>query len=92
MRMPPHELVVDAANHLFHAEEILLDGDLVHEDDLEQKVAELLADRRSTAASDCLDELVGLFENEGAKRAHRLLAIPGTTCGASQTSHEREEL
>ena len=59
----------------------------VHEH-LEQQIAELLAQRPGFDAVDCLEHLVGLLEEVGAKAAMRLLAVPrASTRGAQPLDH-----
>ena len=50
--------------------------DLREEHDLEEQVAELLAQPGRVAAIERVERLVGLLEQERAERRERLLAIP----------------
>ena len=81
MRVPAYELGGDCLDGVGDREVALLVRDLREEHDLEEQVAELLAEPGGVAAVDRLERLVGLLEQERAQRLQRLLAIPRAAAG-----------
>jgi hypothetical protein len=62
------------------------------EDDLEQQVAEFIAQGRHVFALDRLGDLVGLLQRIGQDGAEGLLQIPGTAVlGIAQARHDGDE-
>src|SRR5687767_7828190 len=91
MRMPANQLVADGVDRVGDRELAALVGDQRQKDRLEQKVAQLLAELRGTAAFNRLEHLVGFLEHEGTQRRLRLLAIPRTAVRRSQRSHDVDQ-
>src|SRR5262249_38757105 len=60
------------------------------EDDLEEEIAELLAQMGGPAVVDRVDDLVGLLEEIAAKVLGCLLAVPGAAALAPQAVHQRD--
>ena len=92
MRVPPYELGCDRLDGVRDREVALLVRDLREEHDLEQQVAELLAQLGGVAAVDRLERLVRLFEQERAQRLQRLLTIPRAPAGGPERAHDVHEL
>ena len=74
--MAPHQLVGDGACDVGEPERARLGGDLGVEDDLQEQVAELVAQRCRVAAVDRLEHLVRLLDHVGPQALVCLLAIP----------------
>src|SRR5437879_12153201 len=68
-----------------------LGGKLRRAHDLQQEIAELVAQSRRLTAFDRLEDLVALLEEVGAQALRRLLAVPGTALRAAQAGHEIDE-
>lgn len=62
------------------------------EDDLEQQVAELLAQRGTVAVLDGLDDLEDLLHRVRQQRLVRLLRVPRAAAGRAQAVHDRHEV
>ena len=61
------------------------------EDDLQQQIAELLAQVVGRAAIDRVDHLVRLFDHVGTQRLQRLLAVPRASVRREQALHDLDE-
>ena len=90
VRMPPSHLGDQRFEEIGHGEFAALAGDLRVEDNLEQEVAELLADVRRVAGVEGVKDLVGLLDEERAEGFAGLLSVPGTAAFAAQASHHRQ--
>src|SRR5690606_6316947 len=92
MGMPPLQFVGDGAGHVSQVEGLLLRGELGVEDDLEEQIPQLLAQRRPRApgahAVHLVEDLEGLLDQVGAQAAEILLAIPGTSVRGTQPPHD----
>ena len=89
-----------AANELFgdrlhDAAEIELARLLGHpgvEDDLQQEIAELIAQVREVAALDRVPDFVGFFDRKGGDRREGLLDVPGAAATwIAQRRHDGQE-
>ena len=69
-----------------------LSRELGVENHLEQDIAEFLLQVIGVALVKGLENLVGLFEQEGFERCMGLLAVPGTTGRPSQTRHDLQQM
>jgi hypothetical protein len=76
VRMPANELLVQPARDLVRVEGSLLTPDLGVNRDLEQKIAELVAEPRWIAGIERGERFVGLLEQVRSQRRVRLFAIP----------------
>jgi hypothetical protein len=89
--MPPHHLLDQLREQIGHRELALLLGETRVEDHLEEKIAELLAQRCAAAGLDRFEHFVRFFDQERLQRGARLLAIPRTAAGFAQSLHDVEE-
>ncbi len=78
VRMPANQLVVNAARDLLEIASSLLLEEQREEEDLEQKVAELVAQLRFVAGLGRVSDLVCLFDRVRDDRLRGLLSVPGT--------------
>lgn len=62
------------------------------EDDLQEDIAELVADRVGVATVDRLEELVRLLEEVTRQGLVRLLTVPRTPAGPAQSGHHLDEI
>jgi hypothetical protein len=62
------------------------------EHDLQQHVAELVADRVGVVGVDRLEQLVGLLQQVAGERAMRLFRIPRTPTGTPQARHHADHV
>ncbi len=76
MRMPPHELLGDGLDHAAEIERALLLRHAGMEHDLQQQVAEFLAQIAEVAARDRVGDLVGFLERVGRDGREILLQVP----------------
>ena len=76
VRVPPDQLFGDGLDHVAEVERALLLGHPGVEDDLQQQVAQLLAELLDVVVLDCVGDLVGFFERIGRDGAEVLLEIP----------------
>ena len=90
VRVAAVHLLDDVAGHVVDGELAGLLGDHGVEVDLEQQVAELLAQVRHVAGVDRLERLVGLLEQVARQRAVGLPGLPGAL--GAQPAHHLEEL
>ena len=74
--MAPQQLVADRGDDIGEREIPGLVRDLRVERDLQQQVAEFVAQVRMIAAVDRIDDLVGLLDRARRNRLERLLDIP----------------
>ncbi len=58
---------------------------------LEHQVAEFFREMRPVARIDGVEDLVGLFERVRLDGVEGLLAIPRTTAGSAQASHDLDQ-
>ncbi len=72
-----------SARHLVESEAVFLGGDLRVEDDLQQQVAEFLAEVGVVAIVDRLDDFVGFLDHAGAQAGVGLFAVPRATAGSA---------
>ncbi len=86
--MPPPHLLLEPARDRLRVElpALLADHDLERE--VEQQVAELVAQRGGVAVRERLIELEDLFDEIRTQRLGSLGAVPGTA--GSEIAHERE--
>ena len=90
VRVAPVQLRDQVGGDVLDVEAAGLRGDLRVEVDLQQQVAELLAQVLEVTGVDGLERLVGLLEEVAGERAVRLLALPGAL--GAQPAHHRQEL
>src|SRR3954470_11284312 len=90
--MPPHQLLDDPRGDVVYREWLVgvLTGHARMEHDLEQQVAELLAQVVAVAALDRLDRLVRLLDQIADERLVRLLSVPRAL--AAQPVHDLDEV
>ena len=87
--MAADELGGDRLHHAAEIEQARLFRHARMKDDLQQQVAELLAQIFRRAALDCVGDLVGLFDREGGDGGEGLLDVPGTAGnGIAQRRHD----
>ena len=92
MRMAAHQLFGDGLDHAAEIERALLLRHAGVEHDLEQEVAQLLAQIGEVAAGDGVGHLVGLFERVGRDGREVLLQVPGAAgAGRAQRRHDLQE-
>ena len=89
--MPAHQLLGNGSHDVVGAERALLAHELPQEDDLEQQIAELFAERRAIADIDGVDDLARLLENVAAQALRVLLAVPGAAVGGQETLHDLDQ-
>jgi hypothetical protein len=82
--MPPDELLVETPRDLGDVEAALFERELGMDRDLEQQVAELVAQPAEVAGVERLERLVGLLEQMRTQAGVRLLAVPGASVGRAQ--------
>ena len=85
------ELAGDLLDDILDGELALELGDGGLHEDVGEDVAELFADLGRVAVLDRVDELVGLFDEEGGERGGGLLAVPGAAVGAEETLEDPAE-
>ena len=86
-----NELLDDARDDVVDGERALSTAELGLEDDLEEQVAELLADRRAVAGVDGVDDLAGLLEGVFPEGLEGLLPVPGAAIGGEEALHHLDE-
>ena len=91
VRVAMNELLDDAGDDVVDGERALLAAELGLEHDLEEQVAELLADRLAVAGVDGVDDLAGLLEGVFPERFERLLAVPRAAVGGEEPAHDADE-
>jgi len=92
MRMAPLHLIRNCRGNIFEREEALFLGHPGVEDDLKQKIAELVSQRRQIAARNRVRHLIGLLDRVRRDSRKTLLPIPRTAAlRVSETSHYREQ-
>ncbi|MNN07168.1 hypothetical protein D3C81_1199860 [compost metagenome] len=74
--MAAHQLVGNAVDHLVETEALLFAGQLRVVDDLEQQVAELLAQVGEVATLDGVGDFIGFFQGVGDDARVVLLQVP----------------
>ncbi len=90
VRMSPGHLGDQRLEQVGHREFAALPGDLRVEDNLEQEIAQLLADVRRVSGVEGVKDLVGLLDEERAERFAGLFSVPGTAAFAAQAGHHRQ--
>ena len=91
VRVARDELLDDARDDVVDRELPFLAKQLGLEHDLEEKVAELLAERLAIARVDRVDDLARLFEHVFAQRLERLLAVPRAAVRREEAAHDADE-
>jgi hypothetical protein len=92
VRVSTLELVGDRGGHGFEVEQPALLGDAGLKDDLEQHVAEFVADGVDVGARDGVRELVRFLDRVRRDRGPVLLPVPGTTePGVTQSLHDAQQ-
>ena len=92
MRMAADQLRGDGLDHVAEIEGALLLRHAGVEDDLQQEVAELLAQVGEVAARDGVGDLVGLFERVGRDGREVLLEVPRAAgAGRAQRRHDLDQ-
>ena len=87
--MAAQQLLGDRLDHAAEIERALLLGHAGVERDLEQQIAELLAQIVEIAARDRVGDLIGLFERVGRDGREILLEVPRTAgAGRAQRRHD----
>ena len=89
--MTPHQLVGDGARHVGERKRPLSAAISAWNSDLQQHVAELVAERRRVALVDGVEHLVGLLDEVRAQALVRLLAIPRTAARGAQARHDVDQ-
>ena len=89
MRMPAHELLGDRLHHVAEVEGALFLRHAGMEHDLQQEVAQFLAQIGQVAAGDGVGDLIGLFERVGRNGRKILLQVPRAAgAGRAQRRHD----
>ena len=88
MRMPADHFAVDGFEGVGDVEVPGLGGHLRKEDDLQQQVAELLGELLPIARVDCVEDLVGFFEQVRLDGIEGLFAVPRAAAGSPQPRHD----
>ena len=83
--MPPHHLLVHLAGDRVEIEMTGFGGHLRMEDDVEQEVAQLLAEIGEVVAIDGLEEFAHLLDETVAEAAMGLDPVPRTAVGSAQS-------
>ena len=92
MRMAAQQLLGDRLDHAAEIERALLLGHAGVERDLEQQVAELLAQIVEIAARDRVGDLIGFFERVGRDGREILLEVPRAAgAGRAQRRHDLQK-
>ena len=86
MRMAADQLGGDRLDDAAEVEQAGLLGHAGMKDDLQQEVAELLAQILGVAALDGVGDLVGFFDRVGRDRGEGLLEVPGTAALAGRAA------
>ena len=76
MRVSPDQLLADAARDVAHVERAFLVRELCMDGDLEQEIAELVAQTVEIAGVERLERLIGLLEQMRPQARVRLFLIP----------------
>jgi len=92
MRMPPHQLAVQVAQHVGNGEMPLVGRHLGIEQHLQKQVAQLLGQVRKIPPLDGVEDLIGLFQRVLADGIEVLLAVPGAAIGSPQPRHDGHRL
>ncbi len=90
VRMPPDEFRHHGPHHVVEREGAGRLGDVSVEEDVQEEVAQLACERRSVAAVDGVDDLVGLLDRQLPDGLVRLLAVPRTV--AAQAADDGDEV
>ena len=91
--MAANHLLGDAARDRVEVEAAVLARHLRVEDDLEQQVAELVAERRPVPLTDRLGHLVGFLDGVRRNRLEALFEVPRAAAGrVAQLRHHVEQL
>ena len=88
MGMSPNEFVANLPRHFLDGEAAFFARDLGVNHHLEQEVAELFPEIRIVLRPDRCRHFIGFLEQSRDERAMRLLAIPRTTAGRAQPTHD----
>jgi hypothetical protein len=91
MRVAPLHLRRDACGDVGKREMPRLLGHLRVEHDLEQQVAQFLAQRRHVALGDRIGNLIRFFDRVGCDRREVLRAVPRAAAGPAQSCHDPRE-
>ena len=92
MGMALDHLVVDGAGNIVDGEGAGFARHLGVEDDLQQQVAQLVAERRHVAMLDGVGDLIGFLDRIGRDAGEILLEIPGAAAfGIAQPRHDGDE-
>ena len=90
--MAANEFSVQIFSYVTDVEVTGLGGHLRVEEDLEEKIAELILEVGPRAALDGVEDLVGLFERVSFDRVEGLLAVPRAAIRGAQPCHDRYRL
>ena len=88
----PDQLSDDAVGHVVDVPPSLVGGHLRVEHDLQQQVAELVAEAFVVAPVDRVEDLVGLLEQVPGQRAVVLFRVPRTPAGPPKPGHHPDEV
>ena len=92
VRMPAQELFRDHMHHVAEVEGALLLRHASVENDLEQEIAQFLAQAGEVFTCDRVGNFIGLFERIGGDGREILLQVPGAAGpGRAQRRHDGEE-
>jgi hypothetical protein len=92
VRVPPDQLLHDPARDVVHVPRAFVGRHLRVEDDLQQDVAELLAQAIAVVRVDRVEHLVGLLEEVAREARVVLLEVPGTPARAAEPRHHPHEI
>jgi hypothetical protein len=92
VRVAADQLRREVARDVAQVERALLARELGVDDDLEEQVAELLAQPAAVAGVERVEDLVRLLEDERPQARVRLLAVPGAAVGRAQAVGDVREL
>ena len=84
VRVPMDQLLDQPLRHVVHVPPAVVGRDLRVERDLEQQIAELVADRVGVIGVDRLEQLVRLLEQVARERLVRLLRVPRAAARRTQ--------
>jgi hypothetical protein len=92
MRMPPDHLSRDRIDHVAERERALFLRHPRVEHDLQQEVAEFVAEIAEIAARDRIADLIGLLDGVGRDARKVLFEVPRTAAaGGAQLRHDVEQ-
>lgn len=89
--VPVDQFVGDGTGNVVEVETVGFAGELGVEDDLQQQVAEFLAQGGMVAGLDGVQDFVGFLDQIVAQRPVGLFAVPRATVGAAEALHDLEE-